>query len=163
MLKNRSFTQIFVITLGTIAILISTQLIEVVHALSTKLPVGSWTITVGKVSDIATKSTLNIISVSPGGSVTGNYQGQPITGTYSSSSQGNRLDWHKTNIETNIKYTGYLIIEPGCNQNPGNECKYTLAGYKTVPGGTSGQFALLGNTNGWYAQITVILPPSPPK
>ena len=160
----KKMEKFFIITLVAGLIAFSSSIpTQMVHALSAKLPVGSWTITVGKGTNVATKSTLNIIGVGSTGTVSGTYASQAITGKYTSNSQFNLLEWHK-NVEPNTKYTGYLILEPGCNQiDGGGVCNYTLAGYKFVPGFFSGGQAGLSNTNGWYAQIKVIIPTPPPQ
>jgi hypothetical protein len=136
---------------------------QIVHALDATLPVGAWTITIGKGNSVATKSNTFFINSALNGNLVGSYQSDPISGKYAKSPLGNKIEWNKIK-EPNIKYTGYLLFEPGCNQSPGGfSCTYTLAGYKFIPGTITGQVGSLPHTDGWYAQITKITPTPPPN
>ena len=109
---------------------------QVVHALDPTLPVGVWKITVGKGNNVASKGNLAILGVGTQEilleiMILNQFQEHTL------SLLGNKIQWN-VNTEPNIKYTGYLIFEPGCSQSPGGVWTYTLAGSKFIPGSTSG-------------------------
>jgi hypothetical protein len=117
------------------------------------LPTGNWALTEGTLQDIAVKSTLKLSSVDQRtGLIQGSFDGDSITGTWDQHT--NTLNWNIIKYP-DVKYTGYLLLEPGCSLQPGGVCTYTLTGYGVIPFHIIGEVVYRGHTLGWYAQIKV--------